>query len=117
MTAEGPLRLDDRGLIAELRDVLRAAGFDGAGVRDALGTSSELLTGSYEIPVRERRLEGHEPLGTLIKLFVLEQPVAAGAAKEALAPLSLEQLEGSACSRSTAARCSGRSGSCPTTRS
>ena len=94
VTAEGPLRLDDRGLIAELRDVLRAAGFDGAGVRDALGTSSEILTGSYEIPIRERRLEGQEPIGTLIKLFVLEQPVAADAAKKALAPLSLEQLTG-----------------------
>ncbi|HSS80375.1 MAG TPA: methyltransferase [Gaiellaceae bacterium] len=94
MTAEGPLRLDDRGLIAELRDVLQAAGFDGAGVQEALGTSSELLTGSYEIPIRERRLEGREPVGTLIKLFVLEQEVPADAAKKALAPLSLEQLTG-----------------------
>jgi methylase of polypeptide subunit release factors len=94
VTAEGPLRLDDRGLIAELRDVLRAAGFDGAGVRAALGTSSEILTGSYEIPIRERRLAGQEPIGTLIKLFVLEQPVAADAARAALAPLSLEQLAG-----------------------
>ena len=33
----GPLRLDDRGVIAELREVLRAAGLDGEGVRDALG--------------------------------------------------------------------------------
>ena len=63
-------------------------------MRDALGTSSEILTGSYEIPIRERRLEGQEPIGTLIKLFVLEQPVAADAAKKALAPLSIEQLAG-----------------------
>ena len=89
----GPLRLDDRGVIAELREVLRAAGLDGNGVREALGVSSELLTRSQDVPVRERRLAGNEPLGTLIKLFVLDLPVAAEAAKGSLAPLSLAQLE------------------------
>jgi methylase of polypeptide subunit release factors len=43
--------------------------------------------------VRERRLAGIEPLGTLIKLFVLDRPVAAAAAEQALAPLSLPELE------------------------
>jgi methylase of polypeptide subunit release factors len=87
-----PLRLDDRGVIAELREVLRAAGLDGEGVRDALGVSSELLTRSHDVPVRERRLAGNEPLGTVIKLFVLDLPVAAEAAERALAPLTLAQL-------------------------
>ena len=89
----GPLRLDDRGVIAELREVLRAAGLDGNGVREALGVSSELLTRSQDVPVRERRLAGNEPLGTLIKLFVLDLPVAAEAAEGRCAPLSLAQLE------------------------
>jgi methylase of polypeptide subunit release factors len=43
--------------------------------------------------VRERRLAGNEPLGTLIKLFVLDVPVAVDAAVQALAPLSLAQLD------------------------
>ena len=93
----GPLRLDDRGVIAELREVLRAAGLDGEGVRDALGVSGELLTRSQDVPVRERRLAGNEPLGTLIKLFVLDLPVDVAAAERALAPLTLAQVRAARC--------------------
>jgi len=89
----GPLRLDDRGVIAELREVLREARLEGEHVREALGVSSELLTRSHDVPVRERRLAGNEPLGTLIKLFVLDLPVSGEAAERALAPLTLKRLE------------------------
>ncbi len=113
----GPLRLDDRGVIAELREVLRAAGLDGNGVREALGVSSELLTRSQDVPVRERRLAGNEPLGTLIKLFVLDLPVAAEAAKGSLGRSPWHSSSSSACSRPTGVRCGRASGSCRTTRS
>jgi len=86
------LAIGDRKVTAELREVLRAAGFEGERVRDALGSGGELLAG--DLPVHVRRLEGVEPLGTLVKLLSLELPVALDAARRAFAPLSLERLEG-----------------------
>src|SRR6185369_7288460 len=83
----------DRGMLAELREVLRAAGFDGEGVRAALGAGSDLLSRSVDIPLHERRLEGREPLGTLIRLLVLATPVSCEAAARAFAPLDLASVE------------------------
>jgi methylase of polypeptide subunit release factors len=88
-----PPALDDPGLVAELHDVLAAAGFTGEGVRAALGTGGDLLSRSVDIPLHERRLEGVEPLGTLIRLLVLDQTVSAEAARRAFAPLELEPIE------------------------
>src|SRR4051812_9060946 len=90
---EGPLRADDRGAIAELREVLAAAGLNGEGVRTALGITGELLARAPDVAVRERRLREAGPLGTLIKLFVLQLPVTAQAATDALSPLSPAHLE------------------------
>jgi hypothetical protein len=73
--------------------VLLGAGFTGEGVRGALRTGQELIARSVDLPLHERRLEGVEPLGTLIKLLALELPVAADAAERAFAPLPLDRVE------------------------
>jgi len=83
----------DRGLAAELREVLHAAGFTGEGVRAALGAAGETLARTVDIPLRVRRLGSNEPLDTLIKLLVLELPAEADEAMQAFAPLSLDLLE------------------------
>ena len=93
MSADGPLRLDDRGAIAELRDVLTAAGMHGERVRSALGATSDLLARAPDVPASERRLDEAGPLATLIKLFLLQRPVTAEALTDALAPLSPAHLE------------------------
>jgi methylase of polypeptide subunit release factors len=89
----GPPSHDDPGLTAGLRELLLASGFTGEGVRAALGTLGETLTRSADVPVQIRRLEDNEPIGSLIKLFVLDTAVPAEAARRALAPLSFERLE------------------------
>jgi methylase of polypeptide subunit release factors len=87
-----PPEADDRGAVAELGDALRAAGLTGEGVRHALGAGSELLGQPADITLHMRRLAGTGPLGTLVRLFVLELPVAAAEAGDAVAPLSLEHI-------------------------
>ena len=89
----GPLALDDPGLVVGLRHVLREAGFDGEGVRAALGAESALLSRLGDLPLHERRLAGLEPLGTLIKLLVLDAPVRTESARAAFGPLPLERAE------------------------
>jgi methylase of polypeptide subunit release factors len=88
-----PPAVADRGAIAGLREVLSAAGLTGAGVRDALRTTGELLARRHDLAVHERRLAGVEPLGSIVRLFVLELPVAAADVEAALAPLGLDRLE------------------------
>ena len=87
------LALDDPGGTGELREVLLGAGFTGAGVGRALRTGRDVLARSADVPLHERRLEGVEPLGTLIKLLILEREVAADAAERVFAPLGLGQVE------------------------
>lgn len=91
--AAGPLAIDQPAAIDELRECLRAAGYNGEAVRSALGVEGRVLARSAEIPLQRRRLVGIEPLGTLIGLFVLDLPVPEAAAKQAFAPLSLAQIE------------------------
>jgi len=82
----------DPAVIADLGAALCAAGFSGEGVRAALGTASEALARSDDTPVYERRLMGLEPLGTIVKLLVLDVPVPMEDARHAFAPLTLEHL-------------------------
>jgi methylase of polypeptide subunit release factors len=89
----GPPDVGDRAAVAELRRVLAAAGLSGEGVRAALGENSELLAGAHELAVHERRLAGVEPLGPIVRLFVLGRPVAAAEVERALAPLDVARLE------------------------
>jgi hypothetical protein len=91
--AGGALGLAVPGLITDLRAVLLAAGYSGAGVRAALDTESDVLSRSVDIPLHERRLDGVEPLGTLIKLLVLDASVDRDAAERAFAPLPLDRVE------------------------
>jgi hypothetical protein len=86
------LALDDLGLIDELGSTLRSAGFTGDGVRDALETNAPLLSRSSDRLVHVRRLVHRGPLGTLIRLLVLDVPVAEVEAAEAFAPLTLEHV-------------------------
>jgi hypothetical protein len=83
----------DPAAIADLGAALRAAGFSGEGVRAALGTASEALARSDDTPVYERRLTGLEPLGTIVKLLVLDLAAPVEDARRAFAPLPLERLE------------------------
>jgi methylase of polypeptide subunit release factors len=89
----GPLEVGDPAAIAELGTTLSAAGFSGEGVRAALGSAGELLARSVDIPLYERRLAGVEPLGTIVKLLVLDATVPADDARRAFAPLPLEGVE------------------------
>jgi hypothetical protein len=105
--ASGPLELSDPAAIAELGATLSAAGFSGEGVRAALGSegidtwpkkdahtgAATLLARSVDIPLYERRLAGIEPLGTIVKLLVLDAPVPVDEARRAFAPLPLERVE------------------------
>ena len=89
-----PLALDDSRPIEELGVALRAAGLTGEGVRTVLGSAGELLSRSVDIPLHERRLEGVEPLGTLVELLVLDAPARVDEARRAFAPLTLERTRG-----------------------
>jgi hypothetical protein len=89
----GQLELGDPAAIAELGATLAAAGFSGEGVRSALGSPSEVLARSDDTPLYERRLAGLEPLGTIVKLLVLDVSVPVDDARHAFAPMPLERLE------------------------
>jgi methylase of polypeptide subunit release factors len=80
-------------LVAELREVLLAAGYTGDGLRTALGVPGEALSGSVDVPLHLRRLGAAGPLGTLVALLTLEAPVDVAAAERAFAPLTLERVE------------------------
>jgi methylase of polypeptide subunit release factors len=82
----------DRGAVAELGDALRDAGLAGENLRRALGVGGELLARKGDIAVHERRLAGVEPLGPIVRLFVLERLVPVAEAARALAPVGLERL-------------------------
>ena len=83
----------DPGAIAALGEALRADGLNGEGLHDVLGVSGGLLARSGDIAVHERRLAGVEPLGPIVRLFVLELPVPIDEAKRALASVGLERME------------------------
>jgi Methyltransferase small domain len=91
--ARGRLELGDPTAISELGATLAAAGFSGEGVRAALGSGSEVLARTDHKPVYERRLVGLEPLGTMVRLLVLDTAVPVEDARRAFAPLPLERLE------------------------
>ncbi|HYT66019.1 MAG TPA: methyltransferase [Vicinamibacterales bacterium] len=91
----GPLETSDQPLTAELGRVLVSHGFAGDAVPAALGTPPASGNAHIrdDVPLYLRRLAEPTPLHTLIKLFVLLQPVDDAAVRDALAPLSLEHIE------------------------
>ena len=71
--------------------MLREAGFDGEGVR-ARSVPTALCSPARRHPHARAPAPGVEPLGPLIRLFVLDASTTADEARRALAPLSLERL-------------------------
>jgi Methyltransferase small domain len=92
MEFAGPLSTADGGLIAELREVLVAAGYDGPAVREALDVRGEFLMRPADMPLLVRRLEGREPLGTITALLALGAPIEEAEVARAFAPVRVEQL-------------------------
>jgi hypothetical protein len=71
--------------VARLRAAIDAAGFTAPAVRKALHADADLLSGSQDVVVNERRLVDAPPaLATIVRLFVLELPVAVDEVDRAL---------------------------------
>jgi hypothetical protein len=69
-----------------LRAALDAAGFTAPAIRKALRADADLLSGSQDVVVNERRIaEAPSALAALARLFLLELPVAVDDADRALA--------------------------------
>jgi methylase of polypeptide subunit release factors len=81
---------EDRGAIGALRSILHGAGYAHDRLREELGTEDESLT-VYpdQLPALLRRL-GTAPLSTFLRMFHLGMPVSVREARDALAPLTLE---------------------------
>ncbi|MBV9577082.1 MAG: class I SAM-dependent methyltransferase [Chloroflexi bacterium] len=79
--------------IVALRRALDGAGYTFATVRDVLGADDTLLVLPHQVPLANRRL-GDGPLGTLIRLFLVDGTVTPEQAARALAPLGLEEAVG-----------------------
>jgi methylase of polypeptide subunit release factors len=90
----GPLNAADVPRIAEFRRVLDRHEFGGAGVPTALGAALPIGKFHYrdDLPVYLRRLAAPTPINTLIKLFVLDQPIDDALVRDAIAPLDLDDL-------------------------
>lgn len=80
-------------LVEALREDLTAAGFTVAGVTDRLGPmAAEALHRESVIPADRATRGARDPLGLLIRLFVLAQPVATTEADRALPRLGVSGL-------------------------
>ena len=90
----GPLSLSNPSLITQLREVLVRHGFTGAGVADALGAPLPTAKSHLrdDLPLYLRRLEAPTPINTLVKLFVLDRGVDEARARQAFAPIDLEDI-------------------------
>jgi len=75
----------------QLRAVLAAANYTDEGVVKTLGMDTLTRLQEKRIPVLLRRTNGRTPLETLIRLFILGQPVDASATRAALAPMTPEK--------------------------
>jgi protein-L-isoaspartate O-methyltransferase len=88
----GPIALDQRDVIHELRRVLARIGYTGDAIRSALGDDA-YQGRTWDVPVHVRRLQTGSPLGTAIKLLFLGLPVQRAEVDDAFAPVSGEQLQ------------------------
>ena len=82
----GPSVLDP-GDYGRIRDVLARAGYTDEGVVKALGVDTLSRLREKKVPALLRRTRGGTPLETLIRLFILDQPVDASSVARALAPM------------------------------
>jgi protein-L-isoaspartate O-methyltransferase len=76
--------------VVALRRALAAADYTFATVRELLGADETLLVLPHQVPLANRRL-GDGPLGTLIRLFLVDGAVTSEQAARALAPLGLQE--------------------------
>ncbi|HEY1294371.1 MAG TPA: class I SAM-dependent methyltransferase [Chloroflexota bacterium] len=76
--------------IAALRRAFINAGYTFTAVREVLGADETLLVLPHQVPLANRRL-GNGPLGTLIRLFLVDGAVTPEQASRALAPLGLQE--------------------------
>ena len=90
-TRDGPA-VTDRGAIELLRTALADAGYDEDGLA-AIGIGEPLRPESAELPYHELGLVQAGRLGTLVRLFQLALPVAAGEAAGAIEPAPLDRLQ------------------------
>lgn len=91
---DGPLTVANPALIAELREVLNRHGFTGTGAADALGTPLPFGKAHLrdDLPLYLSRVDAPTPINTLVKLFVLDRGVDESRARQAFAPLELEDV-------------------------
>ncbi|HUT32668.1 MAG TPA: class I SAM-dependent methyltransferase [Planctomycetota bacterium] len=91
-SAARPFSLPDPAGFARLREALAGAGYAERGVLDVLGPRDiwRLSVGDLLLFVHATR--GGSPLDTLIRLFLIGQPVAPEAARQAIAPATLDEL-------------------------
>src|SRR5215472_5224682 len=74
-----------------VRDVLAAAGYNDKGITQVLGVDSLNRLGERKFPVMLRRASGKTALETLIRLFILGEPVDIALAAPALAPMTVDE--------------------------
>jgi hypothetical protein len=93
-TFDGPLSIANPAAITAFREVLDRHGFAGRRTLDAIGSALPLGKSHLrdDLPLYLRRLAAPTPLNTLVKLFVLDRSVDAASAREAFAPLDIEDV-------------------------
>ena len=91
MTADEP-SVDDPEALAALRARLLELRFTADGIGEALGGDT-LSRDPQDAPRYVRQLPAGSPLSTVVKLFLLDVPVGAGEAADALAPVEVARLE------------------------
>jgi precorrin-6B methylase 2 len=83
--------VEDFDVYARVREVLASANYTDEGVVKILGVDTLARLREKRLPVLLRRTGGGTPLETLIRLFILGQPVKMDAARVAFAPMPLEK--------------------------
>jgi predicted RNA methylase len=74
-----------------IREVLAAADYTDKGITQVLGVDTLNRLGERKLPVLLRRVSGKRPLETLIRLFILGEPVDVGTAARAFAPMPVDE--------------------------
>jgi predicted RNA methylase len=81
----------DAGDCLRIRDVLANANYTDQGVCGVLGIENLSRLREKKLPALLRRTGSGTPLEILVRLFVLGQPADVGAARRAIAPMTIEE--------------------------
>ena len=83
----------DRRSAQAFRDLLHRAGYTREAIQAAIGGAGDVLSRREERPVALRRIAGsHGPLETLLRLFLLDEPVRENEVGTAIAPTPIDAL-------------------------